>query len=185
MVSFKAWADTIANKSGTSIPWYTAVGNHDLLNEGWTYFKKYLYDTTPLRGASYFVLQAGAYDIYVIDTADATLGSAQYARLAKDLKADSKPKMVLSHYPIRGSSLLAYYRLTDSIERAKLIELFGTTDVRQVFGGHWHYYMHEKVGDLFDEWLVDSLTYTDSDNLVHCFGVTVSGTAVTVDRLSF
>lgn len=86
---------------------------------------------------------------------------------------------------MRGSGLLSCYRLTDAIEGAKLLELFGTNGVRQVFRGHRHCYMHERIGDYFDEWLIDSLTYTDSDELVHCFAVTVIGNQSSVVRLGF
>jgi Icc protein len=180
---FCAWANSLRKSSTMALPWYALVGNHDLYNDGWTNYLSYIYDTG--HGRSYSVLDAGGFSLYLLDTGNATLGRAQYERLLADMGADPKPKIALSHYALRGSEYLYYYRLTNSRERALLFELFAENGVKLAIEGHWHYLIHSSYAGYFDEWLVESLTYEDDAGLRYCFAVNISGSESSMERLHY
>ena len=85
------------------------MGNHDLYNDGWTNFQSYFYETG--HGRSYSVIDAGDFSLFLLDTGNATLGQAQFERLVSDMSAKaSRPKIVLSHYALKGPDSLSYYQ---------------------------------------------------------------------------
>ncbi|HET7838362.1 MAG TPA: metallophosphoesterase [Rectinemataceae bacterium] len=183
---FSAFADGLAPSAATQLllgttrlPWFSAVGNHDLYNSGWGLFRKYV-------GPSYYVLSVGSVGIYVIDTGNGTLGEKQLERLGAAMSADPRPKIVLSHYPIYGSDRFIYYRITNPRERIELIDLFARTRVVAVFVGHWHYPEESDVGP-FIERVSGSLVDSDIDGKAHAWVVSVdaTGTQVTATRHDF
>lgn len=133
-VAFHAFADSLTNAAsgGSTMPWFSAIGNHDLYNDGWQYFKREV-------GPSYFHIHAGSVTLYVIDTANGSVGDVQLGLLKRDFAADPNPKIVFTHYPIRGNDAFLYGRLTGTRERAILMDLFGRSRVKAVFVGHIHY----------------------------------------------
>ncbi|HTX72240.1 MAG TPA: metallophosphoesterase [Rectinemataceae bacterium] len=176
--SFSDWASTVVDSGGSQIPWFSAVGNHDLYNGGWTYFRTYI-------GPSFYHLNVAGFTIYVIDTGQGTLGNYQISRLRSEFAADPNPKIVVSHYPIYGgASVLYYYRLANPREQAELLELFAQSKVKLIIAGHYHYLVHENVG-AFDEWLVESLTVKDGGS-THCFSITLKNDGtVSLSRIAF
>jgi hypothetical protein len=175
--SFVNWASSMTDSVGKKMQWYSAVGNHDLYNGGWTYFRQKI-------GPSFFRLSAGGYSIYVLDSGQGILGDFQIGELKSEFAADPKPKIVVTHYPIyAAANVLYYYRLSNPREVAELLDLFAKSDVKHIIAGHWHYYGHESVGSM-DEWLVESLTVTDGGS-AHCFSVDIAGSTAAVTRLAF
>ena len=176
--AFSGWASTFKDSNAKHLQWYSAVGNHDLYNGGWTNFKKYV-------GPSFYKLAAGAFSIYFVDSGQGTLGNYQIDALRSAFASDPNPKIVVSHYPIYGgASELYYYRLANPREVAELLDLFGQYNVKLILAGHYHYYVHENVGGAFDEYLVDSLTVSAGGSH-HCLAVTLNGDAASVARPSF
>jgi 3',5'-cyclic AMP phosphodiesterase CpdA len=176
--AFSGWANALKDSGSAYIKWYSAVGNHDLYNGGWSYFKKYL-------GPSFYRLTAGSFSIYFVDSGQGTLGNYQIDALRSAFASDPKPKIVVSHYPIYGgASELYYYRLANPREVAELLDLFGRYDVKLIIAGHYHYYVHENVGGAFDEYLVDSLTVSAGGSH-HCLAVTLNGGTASVTRPTF
>ena len=178
---FRAFADGLVKSSaagGGSLPWFSAIGNHDLYNSGWQFFRSQV-------GPSYFRIIAGSVSIYGLDSANGTLGQAQIDRLKADFSGDPRAKIILSHYPIRGNDAYIYYRLTNPRERALLLTLFARNRVKAVFVGHWHFPL---VTDcyLFKEWIAGSFA-NGTDDKGHCWVVdvdaagTVSATEHTLD----
>jgi hypothetical protein len=175
--SFVAWASSMQDSNGNPMQWYSALGNHDLYNGGWSYFRQYI-------GPSFFRLSVGGYSIYVVDSGQGTLGDCQINELKSEFAADPKPKIVISHYPIYAAAdVLYYYRLSDPREAAELLDLFAKSNVKLIIAGHWHYLVHESLGSM-DEWLVESLTVTDAGS-AHCFSVGLDGGSASVTRLAF
>jgi 3',5'-cyclic-AMP phosphodiesterase len=175
--SFAAWASTLRDSNGAPMQWYSAIGNHDLYNGGWSSFRKYI-------GPSSFRLSAGGYSIYVVDSGQGTLGDYQIGELKKEFAADPKPKIVVCHYAVYADAeVLYYYRLSNLREVAELLDLFARSDVRLIISGHWHYLVHESLGPM-DEWLVESLTVTDGGSS-HCFSVTLNGASESLTRVAF
>jgi hypothetical protein len=175
--AFTDWASSMTDSNDAAMQWYSAVGNHDVYNGGWSYFRKYV-------GPSFFKLAVGGYSIYVIDTGQGTLGNYQLDELQSEFAADPNPKIVVSHYPIYGEAdVLYFYRLGNPREQARLLDLFARSNVKLIIAGHYHYLVHESVGP-FDEWLVESLTVRESGS-THCFSVTLTGTSWSLKRLAF
>lgn len=162
--AFRSWADGLAKPGGGSLPWFAALGNHDLYNGGWNGFRT-------LVGPSYYRLSAGAVSLYVVDSANGTLGQAQLDRLAADFAADPKPKLVFCHYPVRGNDAYVYYRLTNPRERAWLLDLFARNRVAGLFVGHYHYPFDTDC-NAFRERIAGSFT-DGADGKGHCWVVDV------------
>jgi len=175
--AFANWAGSMKDSSGSPMQWYSAVGNHDLYNGGWSSFKQYV-------GPSFYKLSAGAYSIYVIDSGQGTLGDYQIGELKSEFASDPNPKIVVSHYAVYAAEqVLYYYRLSNPREVAELLDLFARSNVKLIIAGHWHYLVHESIGPI-DEWLVESLTVTDA-GAAHCFSVTLDGASESLARLAF
>lgn len=149
---------------GGSLPWIAAVGNHDLYNNGWRSYRTQV-------GPSYYRVTVGNVSIYGLDSGNGTLGQAQLNRLQSDFAGDSRPKIVLCHYPIRGNDGYVYYRLTNPRERADLLDLFARNQVKAVFVGHWHYSFDTDC-NLFHERIVGSFC-NGTDGQGHCWVVDV------------
>lgn len=114
------------------IPVFGIVGNHDIYNSGWDYWVTHVAPYT-----SYYTFTTSRYSWYFLDTANGTLGEAQFNDLMKVLENDPKEKFVFSHYPLYGDGIF-YFTLLDSRERAKLIAAFADYDVLYYFAGHKH-----------------------------------------------
>jgi 3',5'-cyclic-AMP phosphodiesterase len=175
--AFASWAGSMKDSNGIAMQWYSAVGNHDLYNGGWTSFKQYV-------GPSFYKLSVGAYSIYVLDSGQGTVGDYQIDELRSEFASDPNPKIVVSHYAVYAAEqVLYYYRLSNPREVAELLDLFARSNVKLILAGHWHYLVHESIGPM-DEWLVESLTVTDGDK-THCFAVTLDGASESPARLAF
>lgn len=160
-VAFHAFADSLTNAAsgGSTMPWFSAVGNHDLYNDGWQYFKREI-------GPSYFHIHAGSVTLYVIDTANGSVGNVQLGMIKQDFAVDPNPKIVFTHYPIRGNDAFIYGRLTGTRERAILLDLFGRSKVKAVFAGHIHYQYSTDCNAYFER-VAGSLINSDVDQKGH------------------
>jgi Icc protein len=164
--AFAAFADSLRDSGGTApLPWYAAVGNHDLYNSGWPYFKEYV-------GPSHQRIDAGPVSIYIVDSGGGTMGDRQLENLRDDMGSDPKPKIVVGHYPVRGHDSYIYYRITNPRERIELLDLFARSDVRLVLAGHRHAPVSTELG-AFYELVVGSLV--DSDGVAYALRVDVAG----------
>jgi 3',5'-cyclic-AMP phosphodiesterase len=182
---FLSFADSL--KAGTAshlgegrpLPWFAAVGNHDLYNSGWTYFNKYI-------GPSNERFRVGSDRFYCIDTGSGSVGEAQLEDLGSAMQSDASPKIVLSHYPVHGSSTYSYYRITNTRERAELISMFNTYGVQLLLCGHWHQPDTANCGK-FTERIIGSLTDTKSDGRAHAVLVKVAsdGSIISCDSYTF
>jgi len=114
-------------------PIFTAIGNHDLYNDGWDRFKRYI-------GPSVWRFIYGSMDVIAIDTANGTLGWDQMQWLEKALgKGDHLPiRLVLSHYPIYDGTAQTPASMGNTEERMKLIHMFDEENVTYFLSGHKH-----------------------------------------------
>ncbi|MBO4509421.1 MAG: metallophosphoesterase [Spirochaetaceae bacterium] len=116
------------------IPVYCIVGNHDLLNSGWNYWK---YSCNP--HTSFYCFKTSTVSWYFTDTGSGTMGSAQFSALETAFKNDSNRKLVFSHYPLYGGGTgIPIFSIGNTKERAKIIDLYAENNVKYVFEGHWH-----------------------------------------------
>lgn len=159
---YDAWADSLL------VPVYAAVGNHDLYNGGWSTFR----DTV---GASYYSFDVGARTFYFLDSGSGTLGRDQIAMLREEFAEDSDPKVIVTHYPLYDGSDSFYYKITNTAERAALVDLYARYGVELLLEGHTHALHHTSIGTM-EEWVCPSLTGPAGEG--RCLVVTVSGGAI-------
>lgn len=155
---FRRFADQLTNASapGIPMPWFCAIGNHDIYNDGWRHYKTWI-------GPSYYRFSAGGVAFYFIDSANGTVGDVQLELMRRDFAADPAPKIVVTHYPVRGNDAYIYGRITNTRERAILLDLFGRSRVRALFVGHIHIQYETDCG-LFAERVCGSLMDSELDN---------------------
>lgn len=84
--------------------------------------------------------------LYVVDTADGTLGYNQFHKLEKEIKADNNKKIVFSHYAPYSDNL--HYSMLNETESAKLLALYTKEDVVFAFSGHAHIHKETTFGKL-------------------------------------
>jgi 3',5'-cyclic AMP phosphodiesterase CpdA len=129
--AFNTFQDKLERKG---IPVYCIVGNHDLLNSGWNYWK---YSCNP--HTSFYCFKTSTVSWYFTDTGSGTMGSAQFSALEAAFKNDSNRKLVFSHYPLYGGGTgIPIFSIGNTKERAKIIDLYAENNVKYVFEGHWH-----------------------------------------------
>lgn len=121
------------------IPVYGLVGNHDLYNGGWRYWKKYVFPY-----AASYRFHTDSFSWYMLDTGNGTLGNIQLHNLEWAMKNDPLKKLVFTHYPVYGGGIF-YFTLSDTRGRALVLDLFARYSVVNVFAGHWH-----DGSDIFD-----------------------------------
>ncbi len=112
-----------------------AIGNHDIFNDGWTYYKQVV-------GPSHYTFTAGNAKFIILDTADGTVGSDQTDWLKAQL-AQPKPQLLflVSHYLPVVPGVQTYLRLSDDSEALHMMNLASNNGVNAWLGGHYHSYL--------------------------------------------
>jgi Predicted phosphohydrolases len=176
--SLKAGAGSHVGE-GAALPWFAAIGNHDLYNSGWKFYKKYI-------GPSQLDFPAGSARIYCIDTGSGCLGEDQLESLGRSMAVESEPKIVASHYPVRGAQAHWYYKITNTRERAELLSIFNGGGVKLLLCGHWHEPDSADCGN-FEEFIPGSLIDARTDGKGHAAVVKVAadGTLASCERYAF
>lgn len=134
-----------------SIKTYNIIGNHDCYQSGWDNWKTFCYPHT-----SFYKFETSNFSYYFLDTGTGTIGKNQLFHLENDMKKDSKPKIICSHYPLYTSTLL--FCLSDSYERNELISLFQKYNAQVVLSGHIHKNETVDLGTFYQE-TITSFTY--------------------------
>jgi 3',5'-cyclic-AMP phosphodiesterase len=169
---YAAWVATLP----ALVPVYAVVGNHDLYNEGWATFR-----TTV--GSSHYSFEVGSRTFYFVDSGSGTLGRDQVAMLRDEFAGDANPKVIVTHYPLYDGNDSYYFKLTNTAERAALVDLYARSGVELLLEGHTHTQNHTQIGDI-DEWVCPSMTGPAGEG--RCLVVTVSsGTIVSVTPATY
>lgn len=90
---------------------YGILGNHDVFESG-DFSRNYLSAVEP--HAACYSVRTPRLSYYFIDTADDFIGKPQYSALESQMKADSNPKIVLSHVPLYSLTSMNY-RMKNSL----------------------------------------------------------------------
>ncbi len=159
---YAAWAATLG------VPVYSAVGNHDLYNSGWSSFRATV-------GRSFYSFAVGDRSFYVLDSGNGTLGRSQLDLLPGLFAGDPNRKVVVCHYPLFNGEDTQYYKLTNAAERAFLVDLYARSRVELLLEGHSHATRRTQVGPM-EEWLCSSLAGPAGAG--RCLTVTVAGGAI-------
>jgi 3',5'-cyclic AMP phosphodiesterase CpdA len=130
---YAAFTARLKDETGMSaFDTYAVAGNHDLYNSGWKYWKQYA-----APHLSYYRFSAAGFSWYFLDSANGTLGANQLYDFIDRAKSDSRPKLIFSHYPVYAGGVF-YFSMSNSRERALLLDTFARTNTKLVLTGHWH-----------------------------------------------
>ncbi|HSV92481.1 MAG TPA: metallophosphoesterase [Desulfobacterales bacterium] len=162
---YAAWT---ASLDLDGFPVYSAIGNHDLYNGGWSTFRTAV-------GASYYSFAIGTRSFYFLDSGNGTLGRDQIAMLRDAFAGDLNPKVVITHYPLYDGDDSQYYELTNTAERAALVDLYARSGVELLLEGHTHALNHTTIGPM-EEWVCPSLQGPGGEG--RCLVVTVASGAI-------
>jgi len=116
-----------------SVPFYSAIGNHDLYGDGWDEFKKKIGPSTAsfTYGGALFV---------ILDTASCEVGRDQMDWLEDTLKdSHEKHKFIFSHMCLYNKVAELPIILCDPDERLRLLSLLRDYKVDFFLCGHGHY----------------------------------------------
>jgi len=128
------YSNFINHCDALTVPWYPALGNHDIYNGGWSYYWRYM-------GPSAYSFSGGNAKFVVIDSASGKIGDAQMEWIRNQLRDNKQPLLfVISHMPIYGDSY-GTYKFPETEEKQQLIELFEKYEVDFVLQGHYHGYV--------------------------------------------
>lgn len=114
------------------LPFFCAIGNHDLFHEGWVSYRQAF-------GPSAYVLPVGASLLVFMDLGGGTLGGLQRPWLEDQLAAAAADHVfLLSHYPMWDSVSMGFAQLGSEQEVYDILDLMRRYEVRAHFSGHTH-----------------------------------------------
>lgn len=115
---------------------YSVVGNHDLYNDGWSNWKK---NTYPHTSTYYFTLNGIGCNLsfYFLDSGSGLLGEKQLSQFDSISGHDPNKKVIISHYPVYAKNV-TYYSLSNPLEIAKLLKIYGNNNITYGLEGHFH-----------------------------------------------
>ena len=145
---------------------YSVLGNHDLYHDGQGHFMRMIY---PHTSSYFFSLDTdpdgghSGFSFYFLDTANGTAGTSQLDDFKSKIKADPRPKIVFTHYPVYagGSNMLDL--IQDTMERNTLLTSFARNKVGQVYEGHAHKNYGFEFKGFFREDVIGSLRFSGLD----------------------
>ncbi len=140
----------LSHMSNMGLPFYSALGNHDLWHQGWNYFPVYL-------GPSVYSFTAGNIRFICLDSANASLGWEQTQWLISQLQSRSEDLcMIMMHFNLLTPSFHEAGQFADIEEVYYLMYLFETYDVDLVLMGHTH---------IFDDRTINGVRYVVGEEL--------------------
>jgi len=130
-----------------NIPCYPVIGNHDIYFQNWPNWRD-------LIGSTRYKIDGNNTALFILDTANCSVGASQFAWLERELAAvrsapggGEKKIFVFTHTNLFVESLADVAQITDSRERARLASLLNTYDVTAMFMGHVHNRMEHRIKD--------------------------------------
>lgn len=137
---------------------FNSCGNHDLYQNAWDNWSKYCYPYT-----SFYKFKTEKISWYCLDTASGTIGLNQYRLLMEDIKADSRPKIIFTHYPFVRFNYNCS-NMAETTERNKMISDFSKNKVICLLGGHNHTQTYNDLG--YPDYGIPSFGYDDEWGLL-------------------
>ncbi len=131
---YKDFMDTLGGIISSKV--YTAVGNHDLFNNGWDDYEDIVWPYTSF----YRFKVGGNFTFYFTDTGSGSMGPAQFKILKKTMEKDDRYKILCSHYPVYATDefFWNYFSLQNTQETDSLIKLCNKEKVVLSLAGHIH-----------------------------------------------
>ncbi len=128
----KTHYDSVKEDSvSVDIPVYHCIGNHDLYNGGYKYFKEYFG-----RTVYSFVIDKKLF--LFMDTANSTLGIPQRQYITDLLNENYEEFMVFTHYSLIDKEIQSPTAMSNPEDTYFLFDVFEDSKVKFVFSGHLH-----------------------------------------------
>ncbi len=164
------WDNYVDTMSTISIPVLPVIGNHDLFNDGWLFYKD-------MVGPSYYIIDIGQFTFCILDSASGGFGSKQIDMLEEAVRGNNRPKIMISHYP-----LVDY--ITNMNERARLINICRDNNFIYYLAGHRHSYKKVSFTN-FEHINISGLTdFLTGGDPLHLHVVSISnGTDISITKL--
>lgn len=157
------------------LPYYTAIGNHDLYFKNWPNYKQIL-------GKSCYSFNAGPARIISMDSANGTIGKKQKAWLERTLQSKTEPLcFVFTHFEFFSPAVDSLQQYTDIDEVYYLMHLFETHGVNYVFMGHSHICDFHQVNNINYLTLAD---FVDDGHSKGFIRVSINGSNITYERIA-
>lgn len=118
------------------VPFYFALGNHDILNNGWEAAKL-------IQESSSLYFKCASLSFYICDNASGYFNRVQIDILEDFFSRDESPKIVMAHYPLYG-----YESISTIEESNRLLNLFWENNVLCYIHGHTHSPQDTYLSDL-------------------------------------
>ena len=158
-----------------NLPFYTAIGNHDIYFKNWPNYKQVL-------GKSCYSLKAGPVRIISMDSANGTIGQKQKNWLEQTLEAKTESLcFVFTHFGFFSPGTGSLQQYTDTREVYYLMHLFETHGVNYVFMGHTHIYDFHQANNVNYLNLADFSDDGTSKDFIRVF---VNGSNITYQRIT-
>ena len=156
MAEYEKYDSIVKQIENKGVHVVNVLGNHDLFNSGWENYQKMCYPYCSL-----FKFETNKFSWYAIDTGTGDLGIKQYNILKEAWAKDSKPKIVMMHYPIANSRRFGTFCMHDTTERNLLIDLLAKNNAKAALCGHLH---QKQAMDLqvYKEYGNPSLCYSEN-----------------------
>ncbi|MBN2658456.1 MAG: metallophosphoesterase [Spirochaetales bacterium] len=171
---------TVMDRAG--IPWFAAIGNHDLYFEGWKSYRTMI-------GRSVYSVgigepgNRGSTLLIALDSANGTLGMKQLNWL-KDLLSEQKDRwdhlVIFTHSQFFSTGVNTVVQFTDTEEIYFLMHLFETNGVDLVLMGHNHIWDDRKIKGVQYLTLDPLIKEGSEDSFVR---ITVTGADLTWERV--
>lgn len=145
------YSELVAQIEALGVKVFNTVGNHDLYQSGWDYWKENCYPST-----SFYKFKTNGYSLYSIDTGTGTLGPVQLELLKKNMEEDPAPKIIFTHYPLYTDTF--FFNFADTTDRNLMTRYFADNNVKLYLAGHLHWLEEHDFGT-FQSYAIPSLQY--------------------------
>lgn len=168
--------------NSSTLPWFAALGNHDLYYEGWKNYR----DTIGRSVYSFGIGNSsdpGSTYVIALDSANSTLGTKQLSWLESTLIEQDglwDHLIVFTHSQFFSDGITTVVQFTNSEEIYKLMYLFKTYGADYVFMGHNHSWNSQTVNNI-KYITLDPLQKENSDDSF--VRVTVDGSDISHERI--
>lgn len=153
------FAELVSKIESLGVKVYNTVGNHDLYQSGWDFWKDTCYPH-----CSFYKFNTSGYSFYSIDTGTGMIGSDQMKALKCALEEDPLPKIIFTHYPLYTDTF--FFNFDDTPGRNLLMHYFAENNVKLYLAGHLHWLEKHEFGS-YESYALPSYRYKGQWTVVH------------------
>jgi len=162
---FQKYIEIAKELADIGVPFYPVLGNHDLVGDGWGFWKDNI-------GSTIYRIDDANATLIFLDSANLYFGKEQLDWLENELNRETKRAVfVFNHVPLFASGPAPWVTISDLTERARAVSIF-KNKCNIVFAGHAHSRNIYNVGN------VEYITLDEFESTHKYCIVTVRGSAI-------